>query len=222
MCKVDIKSYLWFHVLVLFCKSEKLCWGSVLFCVSLAKQLMWPEDVGTEGCIVYSTCIYDRPIMQQPQHVLTVSYFSTAFIFRLALLTFRSAEDWKHPTVTDKMSSCGYILYNIIYIYYIYNINWEIKLTSRSIFFAWYMLSLTSHCWLAYIAKKKKSLNRPCPCNMLHWQVHFLKYCTKVLWLSISFLWYIILLLHCILKGNIVLFIPLFLSDSKIYFSETL
>lgn len=40
--------------------------------------------------------------MQQPQHVLTASYFSTAFIFRLALLTYKGTENWKSqllPTV---------------------------------------------------------------------------------------------------------------------------
>lgn len=82
------------------CKSENLSWDFVLLCVSLSTQLTRGQ-CGTLY-ILPIHCIYGRPIMQQPQHVLTASYFSTAFIFRLALLTYKGTENWRSqllPTV---------------------------------------------------------------------------------------------------------------------------
>lgn len=82
------------------CKSENLSWDFVLLCVSPSTQLTRGQS-GTLY-ILPIHCIYGRPIMQQPQHVLTASYFSTAFIFRLALLTYKGTENWRSqllPTV---------------------------------------------------------------------------------------------------------------------------
>jgi len=66
------------------------------FCPAWAWTSSWCGDKGMH-CIFYLYCIYGRPIMQQPQHVLYCPTFEQ--LLRLALFTCWSVKDWKTQTI---------------------------------------------------------------------------------------------------------------------------
>lgn len=100
---VDVKSYLWVHVSDR-CALLRFC---LVLCEACRAADVTSRDVGTEGWDVYSTCIYDRPIMQQPQHVLSVllfCYFQVSLVHLQGSRRLRASK----PLIWDKMSSCGW------------------------------------------------------------------------------------------------------------------